>query len=159
MNRFRPVVVFALVALFAVAASSTAFARTINVPSGKPTIQAAIAVAVNGDVVVVAKGTYKENIDFRGKAITVKSTYETNPSAIAATIIDGDKKGSVVTFKSGETATSVLRGFTITRGQREVRRRRILLLFLADPDQQHHQRQLGATDGGGVYCSGPPRRP
>ena len=50
------------------------FARTIiNVPSDQPTIQAGINAAHNGDWVVVSPGTYLENIDFLGKAITVKS--------------------------------------------------------------------------------------
>jgi hypothetical protein len=64
-----------LLALTITAATNTnVFARTIiHVPSDQPTIQAAINAAHNGDWVVVSPGTYLENIDFLGKAITVKS--------------------------------------------------------------------------------------
>ncbi len=42
----------------------------IHVPADQPTIQAAIGLAVNGDTVLVAPGTYKENINVYGKFIT-----------------------------------------------------------------------------------------
>ncbi|HSF41227.1 MAG TPA: right-handed parallel beta-helix repeat-containing protein [Thermoanaerobaculia bacterium] len=87
-------------------------AATINVPGEQPTIQAAINAAVAGDVVVVAPGTYKENINFGGKAITVKSS-----SGPAVTILDGQQLGSVVTFATGEGRASVLRGFTLKNGR------------------------------------------
>jgi len=44
---------------------------TIHVPADYPTIQEAINTSVNGDTVLVAPGTYVENIDFVGKAIIV----------------------------------------------------------------------------------------
>ena len=86
--------------------------QTIHVPAGQPTIQSAINAANNGDTVLVAPGTYIENINFNGKAITVTSS-----GGHSVTIIDGGAKGSVVTFTTGETASSVLSGFTIRNGQ------------------------------------------
>ena len=77
--------------------------RTIRVPSDQSTIQRAINTAVDGDTVLVARGTYFENIDFRGKAITVKSE-----EGADVTIIDGNQADSVVTFISGEMLASVL---------------------------------------------------
>jgi len=74
-------------------------------------IQDGITAAANGDTVHVAPGTYVENIDFLGKAITVVGT-----GGSAVTTIDGNGAGSVVTFQNGEAADSVLDGFTITNG-------------------------------------------
>jgi len=92
--------------------SSSAFAATtIHVPADQPTIQAGINAASDGDTVLVAPGTYFENILFGGKAITVESA-----SGPAVTIIDGRLANTVVTFENGETRNSVLRGFTIQNG-------------------------------------------
>ena len=86
-------------------------AATINVPADQPTIQGAINVASDGDIVIVAPGTYSELINFQGKAIRVASA-----NGPAVTKINGNGVGPVVTFSSGETANSVLAGFTITGG-------------------------------------------
>jgi hypothetical protein len=86
---------------------------TIRVPSDQPTIQSAINVADIGDTVLVAPGIYVENINFRGKAITVRS--ESRPQD---TIIDGGNANSVVSFTSGERRDSVLNGFTLQNGIR-----------------------------------------
>ena len=83
----------------------------IEVPAEAPTIQAAIDAAENGFTVLVAPGTYVERINFRGKAITVKSAQGPD-----VTIIDGAGLGRVVTFMSRETRASVLSGFTIRGG-------------------------------------------
>ena len=91
---------------------STLGAVDIFVPGDFPTIQGAITAANPGDTVLVAPGVYLERIDFEGKAITVRST-----DGPATTIIDGQSGGTVVTFASGETAQSILEGFTIEDGQ------------------------------------------
>ena len=84
-------------------------ATIICVPAEQPTIQAGINVAVNGDTVLVAPGTYYEHINFNGKEILVKS--EAGPEN---TIIDKLYDGlSIVTFAAGEDTGSVLDGFTI----------------------------------------------
>jgi hypothetical protein len=90
---------------------SPAAPAIIHVPADQSTIQAAINAASNGDTVLVADGTYKENINFKGKAITVTSV-----NGPATTIIDGGAANSVVTFITGEGANSILNGFTITNG-------------------------------------------
>ncbi len=83
------------------------------------TIQAAIDAVTHGDTVLVAPGVYtgdgNRDIDFRGKAITVKG------EAGARTCIincqgsrDEYHRGFV--FTRGEDANSTIDGFTITRG-------------------------------------------
>jgi hypothetical protein len=87
--------------------------QTIHVPADQPTIQAGINAASNGDTVVVSPGTYYENIDFLGKAITVSSS-----AGPATTVIDGGSKTglAVVAFRSQELRTSIISGFTIQHG-------------------------------------------
>lgn len=99
------------VALLALVSSGDAAAQTvIHVPADVATIQGAISQAVAGDVVLVAPGTYVENLTFQGKAITVESS-----DGPDLTIVDGGAEGSVVTF-AGEGSGSVLRGFTLRNG-------------------------------------------
>ena len=84
-------------------AVSIAHAAIINVPADQPTIQAGINAASNGDSVLVAPGTYTENINFMGKAITVTSS-----AGAETTIIDGGNTAPVATFSSSEGPMSVL---------------------------------------------------
>ena len=79
-------------------------------------IQHAIVRGQPGDKIVVAEGTYHEDIDFRGRNLTVSSTDPDDPAVVAATIIDGGSKA--VTFANGETADCILSGFTITGSSR-----------------------------------------
>ncbi len=104
---------------------SSVYARAgiIRVPLDQPNIQAGINAAVNGDTVLVSDGTYLENINFRGRAITVASHFlmDGDTAHVSNTTIDGSQpshpdSGSVVLFVSGEDTTSVLCGFTITGG-------------------------------------------
>ena len=71
-----------------------------------------------GDEIVVGSGScqYLENINFKGKNLTVRSIDPNDPSVVAATVINGGHQGSAVTFSGGEEASCVLDGFTITGG-------------------------------------------
>jgi len=81
-------------------------------------IQHAIIRGQTGDKIVVAEGTYQEDIDFKGRNLTLSSTDPDDPAVVAATIIDGGNR--VVTFANGENADCVLSGFTITGGSRGI---------------------------------------
>ncbi|HEX5282490.1 MAG TPA: Ig-like domain repeat protein [Bryocella sp.] len=105
----------ALLCTVSLLATASMAQTTINVGPGQPytTIQSGIDAAANGDTVLVAPGTYNENIDFKGKAITVTSS-----GGAAVTTIDGGNKPGVATvvFKTKETSTSTISNFTIRGG-------------------------------------------
>lgn len=89
---------------------------TLKVPDDYLTIQAAMDAAVAFDIILVAPGTYVENIDFKGKAVSLKSS-----DGPEHTVIDGGDPanpdlGSVVLFNKGEGSDSLLEGFTLTNG-------------------------------------------
>ena len=99
--------------------SSNIYGEIRNVPSvNYPTIQAGIDSAMHGDTVLVAPGTYYENINFNGKNISLLSQYifSHDTTDITQTVIDGSDSGCVVIFENGEDSTAILCGFTITNG-------------------------------------------
>lgn len=113
-----------LVVLLLTAASVPAATRLV--PDEYATIQAAINACVDGDVVIIAPGTYtgpgNRDIDFGGKAITVRS--ENGP---ANCIIDCQSSGRGFYFRN-EDENSIVDGFMIIKGN--------------------------AYYGGGIYCYG-----
>jgi hypothetical protein len=95
--------------------TTTSFGKTIHVPSDSSTIQGGINGAVDGDTVLVADGIYtglgNKNVDFKGKAITVRS--ENGPDT---TVIDCGGEGRGFFFHRGEDEDSRVCGFTIRHG-------------------------------------------
>jgi len=113
-----------LVVLALVLTIFNANSGTRNVPAQYTTIQSAINAAISGDTVLVAPGTYFENINFRGKNIVVTGTYyqSGNPQLISSTIINGSTPShidtaSCVIIANHEDSTTVLQGFTLTGGK------------------------------------------
>ena len=130
--------------LLTVVISFDLIATIVNVPADTSTIQGGIYLANNGDTVLVDDGRYYENINFKGKAITVASHFlwDDDTSHISNTIIDGSNpsnpdSGSVVYFISGENTTSILCGFTIINGTGS-----------EDPRPNY----TGSIVGGGICC-------
>ncbi len=101
-----------LVLLLLFVAHPSAFALDIQVPGDAPTIQAGIDLAADGDQVIVADGTYtgagNTNLDFAGKAITVRSA-----NGASACVIDCQQMSRVAVFDSDETNQAVFEGFWI----------------------------------------------
>lgn len=125
---FGRLVIAIFITLFCTA---TAFSDTLRIPRDYATIQEGIEAAQEGDIVLVDRGTYVENLDFKGKSISVKSV-----EGHKFTTIDGNRKGSVVRFSGKETKRSVLEGFTLTNGSGTL---------VADEDGLNFC-------GGGIYC-------
>jgi parallel beta-helix repeat protein/predicted outer membrane repeat protein len=100
----------------AVLAGPAVLADTLHVPGQYATIQAAIDAADDTDVVEIANGTYtgtgNKNLDFGGRAITVRSA----AGDPALCIIDCQGDGRGFDFHSNEGPNSIVEGLTITNG-------------------------------------------
>lgn len=104
------------------------YATTLLVPAQYPSIQSAINAASSGDTILVSPGIYYENINFRGKGITVASLFLTSndTSFIDATVINGSQPvnadtASCVIIRGNDLTSStdtsaLLAGFRITGG-------------------------------------------
>jgi predicted outer membrane repeat protein len=104
-------------------------AGTVYVPADFNDIQTAIDVSNNGDMIIVADGTYtldgNRDIDFSGKSVTVRSENGPNDCIIDCNGTQ-DEHHRGFYFHSGEEANSIVDGFTIKNGY--------------------------ASEGGGIYC-------
>jgi hypothetical protein len=136
LEKFHPNCVYCVPRMFDV----------ICYPNYYPSIQAAINAAADlgYSTVLVDTGTYYENIDFKGKNITVAGRFhlDGDTSHISHTIIDGSQpvdssKASVVRFVSGENSNTFLKGFTIRNGWGTL---------------THFEGDLTARWGGGIEC-------
>ncbi|MBC8215310.1 MAG: DUF1565 domain-containing protein [Candidatus Marinimicrobia bacterium] len=102
--------------------SSILTGTIIHVPAGQLTIQAGIDIAVDGDTVLVAPGTYFENIIW-----PATTGIKLIGSGQEDCIIDGNQQASVIRFaNSNIDTTTLISDFTITNGL--------------------------AYSGGGIYC-------
>mgnify|MGYP006281625885 CR=1 FL=1 len=88
----------------------------INVPGDYGTIQEAIDASQDGDEIVVYPAVYREQIQMKNRNVLLRSTEPTSPAVVSNTVINGELKGAVVTFKGTETTSCVITGFKITMG-------------------------------------------
>lgn len=91
------------------ASASAPFLGTATQPFA--TIQSAIDASSPGDTILVGAGLYREQLDFSGKALQLRSTHGAD-----VTTIDGQRLGTVIRIASGEIG-ALVEGFTITGGQ------------------------------------------
>ncbi len=139
---------FLLMASIFACVSSTA--GVIEVPEDYLTIQEALSNAQAADTVLVAPGTYQENIIWPETAdIVLISEQGTNQ-----TIIDGDSSGTVITLLNAIVDSStVISGFTIRNGAAEqgggIRCSLSSPLIVGNVIEDC----FAVSDGGGIYCS------
>lgn len=100
--------------------TSVSIAEVRNVPRQYTTIQAAINDCNAGDQVVIAPGTYtgtgNRDIDFLGKAITVRGATGDPIDIIIDCNGSSIEPHRGVVFQTGEDVNSILNGLTITNG-------------------------------------------
>ena len=136
MHRFLTTTALALAGFTA----STAVADTIDVCAGcdYTSIQAAIDNAADGDEILVAPGVYTSDhpahvVDMLGKAITLRSS-----GGPDVTFIDGEGVRRGIVCFNGETADTIIEGFTIQNG------------FGAEYDYDGDGESSSETTGGGA---------
>ena len=135
--------------------STTGDDTTGDGTAGNPyrTIQKGIDTAIDGDTVLVADGMYtgagNVNLDFSGKAITVKSK-----NGADNCIIDCENTARGFYFHSGETPDSILDGFTIRNGSAQVGGG--IYCDYSSPTITNNiitQNKAPTSNGGGIWCS------
>ncbi|MBN2489494.1 MAG: right-handed parallel beta-helix repeat-containing protein [Planctomycetes bacterium] len=143
--------------ILALLAGAPALAGDRLVPSQYATIQAAIDAAQPYDRVLVAPGTYRERIVFRGIPLLVQSA-----GGAAVTTLHGGGQGPVVRFDARDGPFVFLQGFTITGGYLEADDARgagihcaggspVLLDNIVTGNQTRGRR---ASLGAGLYAAG-----
>lgn len=111
----------AVVALLAGSASANTYVIRPDGSGDYATIQPAIAAVADGDTLLLADGRFtgagNRDLDYLGKAITIQSQSGDPESCVIDCEGTWEQPHRGFSFHSGEGATSVLRGVTITNGR------------------------------------------
>ena len=105
--------------LFVISAVS---ATTINIPSDYTTIQEGLNASVDGDTVLVAQGTYSENLILANEIVLASHAIYDDPGSewldndnINNTIVNGAHNGSCLIVRNGDIQPTIF-GFTFQNG-------------------------------------------
>ena len=129
---------------------SAAHGTIIRVPDDYPTIQEGLNAASSGDTVLVAPGTYHENIVWpNANGIKLLSEFGAD-----TTVVDGDSSGSVIDVSTmvAIDTTTVVRGFTIQNGLSPSGGGGIYLVSSSPKIADNTIEDNSASVGGGIYC-------
>jgi len=150
----RPFSIAAGLALVTLVASLTtaAGAQLSRVPKDHPTIRAALLAATPGTTILVAPGTYQENLIW--PAVNgIRLVAEAGPNT---TVLDGGGRGRVVKFGAGLTRATVLDGFTLQNGFESAGGG----IYVGSSPTISHNRIIGCVGedpvlnrGGGIYVA------
>jgi len=136
--------------------------RVIEVPGDFATITEAIAVAIDGDVIQLGAQTFREYIDYDGKAITIRGAEEMGTTLMRPSIEFGPVPHSIITFDSGESFDAVLENLTVQGDQWEMLAGSAILIVESSPTIRGcvfstHRAQFGgavhATESGARFTA------
>ncbi|MBU1701427.1 MAG: T9SS type A sorting domain-containing protein [Candidatus Eisenbacteria bacterium] len=158
---------FSFIALLVLLVPVAGLATTWEIyPDGSgdaPTIQAGIDTAVDGDIIELADGTFtgdgNRDIEFLGKAITVRSQGGDPETCIIDCEGNGSSQHQGFVFVNGEDENSKLHAITIMNAYLVEGRGGAIYCYSSSPEFQdcifsHNSNINGYTDGlgGAIYC-------
>ncbi len=117
-------------------------------------IQPMIEMSNDGDTIIVHPGTYAENIDFMGKAITVRSENSYSEETVKSTILTKSYTAPIVKFRYGQNASkATLSGFTIEKGEAEYGAGIYIESCAPAISNCIIRNNAASSAGGGIYCA------